>query len=172
MKARPSGLMILMTVAGTAAALLIALGGVRLSHEPTELSQDVKGAASVKPESRLPPSLDCGFQAFMHSSTAVSFYFDVEFQEGKAPRFYQRAFVSADGTRQSFEGNDRRPWSYSLDGDGYPTIASPDGSTHIVVYGLKLGAAGVFSVEAGIRSKELRNLGGQCRQTNLTDRGS
>src|SRR4029079_15110396 len=33
--------------------------------------------------------------------------------------------------------------------------------------GLKLGTAGILSIEAGIRSKVYRNLGGECRQTNL-----
>ena len=58
-------------------------------------------------------------------------------------------------------------WTYGLDGDGKPMLTSSDGATRIVLYGLKLGAAGVFPVEAGIRSNVYRNLGGECRQSNL-----
>ena len=39
--------------------------------------------------------------------------------------------------------------SDGLDGDGKPTITSSDGATRIVLYGLKLGVAGVLPVEAG-----------------------
>ncbi len=73
----------------------------------------------------------------------------------------------ADGTRTNFDGDDRPAWTDGLDGDGKPTIISADGATRIVLYGLKLGVAGVLPVEAGIRSNEYRNLGGECRQTNL-----
>jgi hypothetical protein len=73
----------------------------------------------------------------------------------------------ADGTRKYFTANDRPAWTYGLDGDGKPTITSSDGATRIVLYGLKLGTAGVVPVEAGIRSNVYRDLGGECRQTNL-----
>lgn len=56
------------------------------------------------------------------------------------------------------------------DVDGTPTITSPDGATRILLYGLKLGTDGVLLIEAGIRSNAYRNLGGECRQTNLSSR--
>lgn len=115
----------------------------------------------------LPPSLDCAFNAFMHSSTAINFYFDVTMPEGAPPLFLERAFVAADGERQVHEDDDRPVWTYGLDGDNQPTITSPDGATTIVLYGLKLGLSGIGKVEAGVRSNVFRNLGGQCRQTNL-----
>ena len=53
----------------------------------------------------------------------------------------------------------------------FGSFTSSDGATRIVLYGLKLGAAGVFPVEAGIRSNVYRNLGGECRQSNLGGSG-
>jgi hypothetical protein len=102
----------------------------------------------------------------------VFFYFDVEVPKGEPPRFFQRAFVSADGVRQNYEHAERPAWTYALDGDGRPMITSADGATHIVLYDLKLGASGSLPVEAGIRSNVFRNLGGQCRQTNLDGKGA
>lgn len=122
-------------------------------------------------EAGLPPSLDCAFHNFTRTAAVVSFYFDVALPKGEAPRFYERAILLADGTRTNFEGEHRPAWSYGLDDDGKPMITSPDGTTRIVLYGLKLGVAGVLSVEAGIRSNVYRNLGGECRQTNLDGSG-
>ncbi len=94
-------------------------------------------------------------------------YFDVALAMGEQPRFFERAIASADQHRKNFDCDQRPTWTYSLDADGKPTIISSDAATRIVLYGLKLGVAGVLPVEAGIRSNEYRNLGGECRQTNL-----
>lgn len=104
----------------------------------------------------------------MRTRAVVSFYFDVDLSTPDQPRFYERAIVTGDGKRTNFTGNDRPAWGYALDADGKPTITSQDGANRIVLYGLKLGAAGTWPLEAGIRSNEYRNLGGECRQTNLT----
>jgi hypothetical protein len=115
----------------------------------------------------LRPSLDCAFHDFMRTRAVVSYYFDVVVRSSEGPRFYERAVVQGDGTRTDFVGDRRPAWGYSLDEDGRATLTSPDESTRIVLYTLKLGDAGVRPVEAGIRSNEYRNLGGECRQTNL-----
>lgn len=159
---------ILAAAVGIASAgLASAYFAVGPSSPPSAPPKPVAAAPREPAVESLPPSLDCAFNAFMHSSTAVSFYFDVAMVEGAPPLFYERAFVSADGERQAFEGADRPTWTYSLDDDGKPTITSSDGATRIVLYGLKLGSPGIFPVEAGMRSNIFRNLGGHCRQTNL-----
>ena len=167
MKARPSGLSVILTVAALAAVVLMSFVAVHLAGQPTALPKET---AEVSPEptaESLPPSLDCAFHNFTRTAAVVSFYFDVALPKGEQPRFYERAIVLADGTRTNFAGNDRPAWTYGLDGDGKPTITSSDGATRIVLYGLKLGVAGTLPVEAGIRSNVYRNLGGECRQTNL-----
>lgn len=165
---RPRRSVILAVAAAVASAgLAIAYLALGPSSPPSARPKPVAAALREPAAESLPPSLDCAFNAFMHSSTAVSFYFDVAMAEGAPPRFYERAFVSADGVRQAFEGADRPTWTYGLDDDGKPTITSSDGGTRIVLYGLKLGSPGILPVEAGMRSNVFRNLGGHCRQTNL-----
>jgi hypothetical protein len=167
MKARLSGLSVVVMAAGILAVVLMSFVAVHLAGQPTA---PPKEAAEVSPElteESLPPSLDCAFHNFTRTAAVVSFYFDVALPKGEQPRFYERAIVLADGTRTNFAGDHRPTWTYSLDGDGKPTITSSDGATRIVLYGLKLGVAGTFPVEAGIRGNVYRNLGGECRQTNL-----
>ncbi len=170
MTTRIAGRTVILTIAGIATALLISFATFPPSGPPSAPSRTAAEKSRQPPVESLPPSLDCGFNAFMHSTTSISLYFDVVLSETGSPRFYQRAFVPADGVRQVYEGNDRPAWVYSLDSDGQPTISSPDGATQIVVYGLKLGAPGILEVEAGVRSNVFRNLGGKCRQTNLEGR--
>jgi hypothetical protein len=154
-------------LAGIAAAILasfVPMGWVGQTSEPAQVAEDVSPGP---PEEDLRPSLDCAFRNFTRTAAVVSFYFDVELQKGEEPRFYERAILLADGKRQDFAGRDRPVWIYGLDPDGKPQIISADSATRIVLYGLKLGTAGVLPVEAGIRSNVYRNLGGECRQTNL-----
>lgn len=172
MKTRLSGRSGFLAAAGIATVLLGGSVAAYLCRQPSAPAQKPPEVATTKPNDALPPSLDCSFTAFMHSSTAVFFYFDVEVPKGEPPRFFQRAFVSADGVRQNYEPAERPAWTYALDGDGRPMITSADGATHIVLYDLKLGASGSLPVEAGIRSNVFRNLGGQCRQTNLDGKGA
>lgn len=167
MEARLSGRSVVLMAAGIATALLVGFFAVYSSGEPSAPPLKAAETRQKPSEDILSPSLDCSFTAFMHNSTAIIFYFDAAISKGEPPRFLQRAFVSAEGTRTAFEGNDRPIWTYGLDEDGEATITSPDGATRIVLYGLKLDSRGVLPVEAGIRSNEFRNLGGQCRQTNL-----
>lgn len=166
MNARPSGRSVILTAAGIAAALLVSFVVVHLAGEPSTPPQEVAEAQAPSEES-LPPSLDCAFHNFTRTSAVVSFYFDVALPKGETPRFYERAVVSADGKRTNFAGDQRPAWTYGLDADGKPAITAPDSATRIVLYGLKLGAGGVLPLEAGIRSNVYRNLGGECRQTNL-----
>lgn len=169
MTARVTARIMILAATGIAAALLIGFVAMQWSARPAAVAsrQDTAETARQPPVSRLPPSLDCAFTAFMHSSTAIYFYFDVAISEGGSPRFYERAFVSVDGGRQAYAEDDRPEWTYGIDGDGRAGITSPDDATHIVLYDLKLGAPGIRTVEAGVRSNVFRNLGGQCRQTNL-----
>ena len=167
MKARPSGLSAILMAAGIAAAVLVGYFAVHWAEQPSAPPREVAEVSQEPAEESLPPSLDCAFHNFTRTAAVVSFYFDVALAKGEQPRFFERAIVSADGTRKNFDGDQRPTWTYSLDGDGKPTIISLDGATRIVLYGLKLGVAGVLPVEAGIRSNEYRNLGGECRQTNL-----
>lgn len=171
MKARPSGRSTILILAGIAAAVLVGFVAVHWAGESSAPLQEATEVPQQPTAESLPPSLDCAFHNFTRTAAVVSFYFDVAFAQGEAPRFYERAIVSADGTRTNFDGERRPTWTYSLDGDGKPTITSSDGATRIVLYGLKLGAAGVLPVEAGIRSNVYRNLGGECRQTNLGGSG-
>lgn len=159
-------------VAGFAVTLLMGFVALQLSGWSSAPSTKTVEARQKPSEDILPPSLDCSFTAFMHSSTAVYFYFDTGFSKGETPRFYQRAVVLAEGERTTFEGDDRPLWGYGVNEDGEQTITSPDGATRIVLYGLTLGSPGVFPIEAGLRSNEFRNLGGQCRQTNLGGRAA
>jgi hypothetical protein len=167
MQERPSGRSVILMVAGIAAAVLVGFVAVRWAGQPSAPPQEAAAAPQEPTEESLPPSLDCAFHNFTRTAAVVSFYFDVELPKGEQPLFYERAILLADGTRTNFAGNDRPVWTYSLDGDGKPTITSPDRAARIVLYGLKLGTAGVLPVEAGIRSNVYRNLGGECRQTNL-----
>jgi len=164
MQERPSGRSVILAVAGIAAAALVGFVAVRWAGQPSAPPQVAAEARQEPTEESLPPSLDCAFHNFTRTAAVVSFYFDVELPNGAQPRFHERAIVLADGTRTNFAGNDRPAWTYS---DGKPTITSPDRAARIVLYGLKLGVAGVLAVEAGIRSNVYRNLGGECRQTNL-----
>jgi hypothetical protein len=153
-----------------AAAGLASVVAVQMARYPTpSLNQEAQ--VSQTPAEKLPPSLDCAFRPFMHTSAGVYFYFDVAFANDKSPRFYQRALVAADGSRTAYQGDGRLLWTYGHDTDGKPVITSPDAATRIVLYGLKLGAPGEIAVEAGIRSNTYRNLGGECRQTNLDGDG-
>ena len=107
------------------------------------------------------PSLDCAFYDFMRTRAVVSFYFDADLSTPDQPRFTSgRSSPAMANVRTS-------PVTIAPPGDGKPTITSQDGTNWIVLYGLKLGAAGTLPVEAGIRSNGYRNLGGECRQTNL-----
>ena len=164
---RPRRAMILAAAAVAVAGLAIAYLALGPVTPPSAQPKAIAVASREPSVESLPPSLDCAFNAFMHASTAVSFYFDVAMTDGAPPRFYERAFVAADGVRHAFEGEDRPSWTYGLDEDGQPTITSSDGATRIVLYGLKLGSPGILPVEAGMRSNDFRNLGGHCRQTNL-----
>ncbi|WP_195930353.1 hypothetical protein [Hyphomicrobium album] len=154
-------------LAGIAAVVLAGFVAVHLAGQPSAPPQEAAEAAQAPSEESLPPSLDCAFHNFTRTSAVVSFYFDVALPKGETPRFYERAILLADGTRSNFAGDDRPAWTYGLDADGKPTITSPDGAVRIVLYGLKLGVAGILPLEAGIRSNVYRNLGGECRQTNL-----
>ncbi len=171
MQTRPSGRSVMLMLAGIAAVVLAGFVAVHLAGQPSAPPTEAAEEPQAPSEQSLPPSLDCAFHNFTRTSAVVSFYFDVVLPKGETPRFYERAVVSGDGTRTSFAGDDRPAWTYSLDADGKPTITSSDGATRIVLYGLKLGAAGVLPVEAGIRSNVYRNLGGECRQTNLGGSG-
>ena len=171
MEVRPTGRSVILIVAGILAAALASIVAMHLAGQSTAPPKEAADVPQEPSQESLPPSLDCAFHNFTRTAAVVSFYFDVALPKGEEPRFYERAIVSADGRRTNYEG-DRRPiWTYGLDGDGKPTITSSDGATRIVLYGLKLGVAGVLPVEAGIRSNEYRNLGGECRQTNLGGSG-
>ncbi len=167
MQLRPSGWSVILMAAGIAALVLVGFAAVHLAGQPSAPPQEVAEETQAPSEESLPPSLDCAFHNFTRTSAVVSFYFDVAFPKGETPRFYERAVVSADGKRTNFAGDQRPAWTYGLDADGKPAITSPDSATRIVLYGLKLGASGVLPLEAGIRSNVYRNLGGECRQTNL-----
>jgi hypothetical protein len=165
MKARLS--YVIPVLAGVVATVLLGIVGMHWAEGPPMPSHVSAEVPEQPAEAGLPRSLDCAFHNFTRTAAVVSFYFDVELPSGEAPRFYERAILLADGARQDFAGSDRPAWTYGLDPDGKPQITSPDGATRIVLYGLKLGTAGVLPVEAGIRSNVYRNLGGECRQTNL-----
>jgi hypothetical protein len=167
---RPSRLSVIQMVGGIAAAILSGYVGLHLANRPTTPPEAAVDAAPAPTEESLRPSLDCAFHNFTRTAAVVSFYFDVDLREGEPPRFHERAILLADGKRTDFAGDQRPAWAYGLDGDKHPVIASPDGATRIVLYGLKLGTPGVLNIEAGIRSNEYRNLGGECRQTNLGTR--
>ncbi|WP_072373185.1 hypothetical protein [Hyphomicrobium sp. NDB2Meth4] len=164
----PSGRSILLILVGIAVVGLAGLGAMHIvSPAATPPLIEEVHEAEMPEEHTLAPSLDCAFHDMMRTHAVVSYYFDVTVSENEAPRFYERAIVAENGTRTNFAGDDRPAWSYSLDDDGKPMITSPDGGERIVLYGLKLGTAGIWPVEAGIRSNHYRNLGGECRQTNL-----
>lgn len=168
MTAPVTGRTMILTATGVAVALLTGFLALQwFDRKPAVPAKRAVAQPQQPPVSSLPPSLDCAFTAFMHSSTAIYFYFDVAVSNGAGPRFYERAFVSGDGVRQTYEGDQRPEWTYGIDEDSKPRIISPDGATHIVLYTLKLGSPGISTVEAGLRSNVFRNLGGQCRQTNL-----
>lgn len=174
MNARPSGRSVFLILAGVAAASLVGFGAIHYagmqSQPPVveELHEAELHEAEVPEEHTLAPSLDCAFHDMMRTHAIVSYYFDVIVKDGETPRFHERAIVAENGTRTDFAGDQRPVWTYGLDGDGKHVITSPTGTERIVLYGLKLGLAGVWPVEAGIRSNTYRNLGGECRQTNLS----
>jgi hypothetical protein len=171
MHARPTGRTVLLIVAGSVAAVLAGFVAVRWAGQPSAPPQEAADVPQAPSEAGLAPSLDCAFHNFTRTAAVISFYFDIELSKGEQPRFYERAVILADGTRKDFAVNDRPAWTYGLDADGKPTITSADRATRIVLYGLKLGTPGVLPVEAGIRSNVYRNLGGECRQTNLGGSG-
>lgn len=170
MRHRPSGRTIFLALVGIAVAGLAGFGAMHFAGAPTSPAVEDTHEPEMPADHTLAPSLDCAFHDMMRTHAVVSYYFDVDVRENDASRFYERAIVAENGTRTNFSG-DRRPiWTYGLDGDGKPMITSPDGTERIVLYGLKLGTAGIWPVEAGIRSNRYRNLGGECRQTNLAAR--
>lgn len=166
MTARASGRLGILAAVGTAAVLAIAGTALYLARDSAEPSQET-AHAPARPAIPQRPSLDCAFHDMMRRGAVVSFYFDVVVTKNAAPEFYERTVVESDGRRTSYAGDDRPVWRYALDEDGAPRITSPDGATQIVLYGLQLGSGGVLPVEAGIRSNQYRNLGGECRQSHL-----
>lgn len=166
MNGRTSRWSIALALAAVAAIALASLVALHVA-KPAGPGEKLENEVTRPSEELWPPSLDCAFHDFMRTSTVVAFYFDVVPANAEGPRFYERAIVASDGKRTNFAGSERPNWTYVRDGDGTQKITSPDGATVIVLYGLKLGTAGVFNIEAGIRSNEYRNLGGECRQTNL-----
>ncbi|KWT64864.1 hypothetical protein APY04_3104 [Hyphomicrobium sulfonivorans] len=162
-----SGRSAALIVVGIVAAIVVGLAVVAIYQVEKNLTPTpVAEVVEETREAELAPSLDCAFRPFITRSNAFYFYFDVDYAQGKTPLFYERALVSADGSRKRYAGDERPVWTYAINEDGKSTIKSADG-TLIVLYGLKLGAPGIVPVEAGIRSTVLRNLGGECRQTNL-----
>lgn len=169
MNARLSRLFAILLLAGIAVAGVAVIAVVHFAADQAPPAQ--KDVAAIEPSAAdFPPSLDCAFHDMMRTHAVVSFYFDVDVIKDQTPRFFERAIVARDGTRTNFEGDARPVWTYGLDDDGKPMIKSSDGATRIVLYNLKLGASGILPVEAGIRSNVYRNLGGECRQTNLHSR--
>lgn len=163
---------VILIVAGITTAVVASLAAILMLF-PSGSSTSPKQVVRNEPATEsLTPSLDCAFHDFTRGRVVVSFYFDVALPKDESPRFHERAIVSADGTRTAFEGDERPAWTYSLDDDGQQVITSPDGATRVVLYGLKLGVSGVSTIEAGVRSNEYRNLGGECRQTNLRSGGA
>lgn len=163
---------VILIVAGITTAVVASLAAILMLF-PSGSSTSPKQVVRNEPATEsLTPSLDCAFHDFTRGRVVVSFYFDVALPKDENPRFHERAIVSADGTRTAFEGDERPAWTYSLDDDGQQVITSPDGATRVVLYGLKLGVSGVSTIEAGVRSNEYRNLGGECRQTNLRSGGA
>lgn len=162
-----SGRSAIWILAGIAAFALLGFVGSRFSAPPANAPK----TAGTSSEPTALPTLDCAFHDFMRKHAVVSFYFDVSRKAGEQPRFFERALVLADGGATAFDGGERPEWSYALDSDGTPTLAAPDGETTIMLYGLKLGAPGDVLLESGIRSIAWRNLGGQCRQSNLDKAG-
>jgi hypothetical protein len=167
MSAHPYGRWVILAAAGISATLLVGLIAAYLAQQPVAPPQEAATVPKEAPVASMPPSLDCAFHNFTRTAAVVSFYFDVDLQNAAAPRFFERAIIAGDGMRTNFAGDQRPAWTYGPDSDGKPMITSPDGATRIVLYGLKLGAGGVSLLEAGIRSNVYRNLGGECRQTNL-----
>jgi hypothetical protein len=158
---------VILTLAGITSAVVASLAAI-LMFFPGGSSTPPKQVVRKEPSTEnLSPSLDCAFHDFTRGRVVVSFYFDVALPKDQKPQFHERAIVAADGTRTAFEGDERRAWTYGVDEDGKQVITSPDGATRVVLYGLKLGASGISTIEAGVRSNEYRNLGGECRQTNL-----
>lgn len=161
-----SGRSAALLVVGVATSILVGLAVVAV-YQMEKVSAPTPVEVTEAPEeASLSPSLDCAFRPFITRSNAFYFYFDVDYAKGKTPLFYERALVSADGSQKRYVGDERPVWAYAVNEDGKPTITAADG-TSIVLYGLKLGTPGILPVEAGIRSNVLRNLGGECRQTNL-----
>lgn len=111
------------------------------------------------------PSLNCAFHSYTNSELVAGFDFGATFPDG-APRFEERARGVLGKGRTNHETDDRPVWTFAYI-DELPTITSPDETTRIVLYGLKLGTAGTHYIEAGVRSNEFRNLGGTCRQVNF-----
>ncbi|NSL73132.1 hypothetical protein C6Y62_15070 [Hyphomicrobium sulfonivorans] len=145
--------------------VFIAVAARLLSDHSASPVLDTAQVDSNPAERELRSSLDCAFRPANHNS--IYFYFDVVVNEGVEPRFFERAVVFGDGTRRAYEGDDRPVWDYAVDADGRATITSQNDATRILLYGLRMGLAGVWPVEAGIRSPVFFNLGGECRQANL-----
>jgi hypothetical protein len=158
-------------VACAVVALLLIILTVYSVRKAPSLSKAAAPPSQEVSATKLTPSLNCWFYDFTHVRIVVGFDFAVTLSKGKPPRFDEQAEGSGDGEKTTFDSNQRPTWPYSHDEDGTPTITSPDGATRIVLYGLKLGTGGVFLIEAGVRSNRYRNLGGQCRQTNLDGGG-
>lgn len=162
MSASPYHRFVIVSLAGAAVAILMLLLVVYEIRKPTP---PPTAAVAATPDN-LEPSLNCAFYDFMHTRIVAGFDFAVDFPKGKSPRFELRVEGSGNSTPTTFEAGQRPIWTYGRD-DGTPTITSPDSATRIVLYGLKPEADGVLFIEAGIRSNEYRNLGGQCRQVNF-----
>jgi hypothetical protein len=167
MKSRLPGSLMMLVAIGISVVVLAVVIATRLTGTSSAPAKTQAPAQEPVHHEDRPASLDCAFHDFMRTHAVVSFYFDVALAKGLPPRFLERTILLADGTRKTFAGSNRPEWNYALDEDGKPTITSPDAATRIVLFGLKLGTPGVLSLEAGVRSNEYRNLGGECRQTNL-----
>lgn len=151
----------------------LAIGGVAIAvaatyfaYRPAEAPPDTRPVAVSKQ-----PAVNCVFYDFTHASIVVAFNFAVTQSKDAGLRFDQISLASRDGTRQTFDAPDRPIWSYARDEDGAPTIASPDGATRIVLYGLKPDTPGEFFIETGLRSNTYRNLDGKCHQANFAGSG-
>ncbi|HVZ05405.1 hypothetical protein [Hyphomicrobium sp.] len=156
---------LLLLLAGIALAALLAVlvphWAPQRSPAPETVAPQQERAANMEA-----PSLSCLFYDFTHSRLIVGFDFAVASSKDASLRFHERA-EAHDGKQTTFDADHSPVWAYSRDDDGTPTITSPDGATRIVLYGLKPEAVGTVFIEAGVRSNEYKNLGGQCRQVNL-----
>ncbi len=164
MKALSGPLWVLLTAISVAVLLMLALGAYVIRRPSPTLT-------TTPTTEKLEPSLNCAFYDFMHAHIIVGFDFAVALAKGAPPRFEERAEGTGEGPKATFDSDHRPIWTYDNDEDGTPMITSPDGATRIVLYGIKLDTGGVVFSEAGVRSNEYRNLGGECRQVNLGGAG-